>query len=81
VGCASVNRPNPVTGTDREGSGAKPDVAVPADQALLTVYLMAPQRAVEKHAKDHELADDLKRTIDRKTKELAALKGAANEGQ
>jgi hypothetical protein len=65
----------PVTKTDTGGAGVKPDVAVPADQALLTAHLMALKKALKKNADDRDLADSLKRTIANKEKELAALKG------
>jgi retinol-binding protein 3 len=42
---------NPVTHTNWEGTGVQADVAVPADQALLTAQLMAMKPLVEK-AKD-----------------------------
>jgi hypothetical protein len=35
---------NPVTGTNWEGTGVKPDVEVPADQALDTAHLMALEK-------------------------------------
>jgi hypothetical protein len=65
---------NPVTKTDLEGGGVKPDVAVPADQALLTSHLLALKKSVENHRSDRDLVNDLKRTIAEKEKELAAMK-------
>ena len=52
----------------------KPDVAVPADQALLTAHLIALRKALKKYDDDREYADSLRRTITQKEKELAALK-------
>jgi hypothetical protein len=69
--CRSIN---PVTKTDSEGDGVKPDVAVRADQALLTAHLMALRKSLKKYRGDRDLADSLKRTIAEKEKELAALK-------
>jgi C-terminal processing protease CtpA/Prc len=63
-----------VTKTDTEGAGVKPDVAVPADQALLTAHLMALKKALKRYGGDREYADSLRRTIAEKEKELAALK-------
>ncbi len=69
--CRSIN---PVTKTDWEGTGVKPDVAVPADQALLTAHLLALKKALTKYADRRALADELKRAIAAKEKELWALK-------
>jgi C-terminal processing protease CtpA/Prc len=65
---------NPVTKTDWEGTGVKPDVAVPAGQAHLTAHLMALKKAQMKYADKPGVADDLKRIISDKEKELNALK-------
>jgi retinol-binding protein 3 len=65
---------NPVTKTDWEGVGVKPDVAVPANQALLTAHLMALKKALKRHSDDSELVDSLQRTIEEKEKELKAMK-------
>jgi retinol-binding protein 3 len=65
---------NPVTKTDWEGVGVKPDVVVPADQALLTAHLIALKKTLEKHAGDRERADGLKRTITDQELELGKMK-------
>jgi retinol-binding protein 3 len=65
---------NPATKTDWEGTGVKPDVAVPADQALLTAHLLALKKALTKYADKRDVADNLKRVIAGKEKELDALK-------
>jgi len=65
---------NPVTKTDWEGVGVKPDVVVPADQALLTAHLMALKKATKKYAEDRKIADGLERMIAEKELELATLK-------
>jgi retinol-binding protein 3 len=62
-----------VTKTDWGGVGVKPDVAVPADRALLTAHLLALKKAVERHSHDRKLADGLERTIAAKKLELDAL--------
>lgn len=74
---------NPVTKTNWEGTGVKPDVAVPADQALLTAHLLALKKAAEKHTGDPDRAADIKRTTERVQKELDALKakGGATGGK
>jgi C-terminal processing protease CtpA/Prc len=63
-----------VTKTDSGAAGVKPDVAVPADQALLTAHLLALKKALKRYDGDREYADGLRRTIAQKEKELAALK-------
>jgi hypothetical protein len=65
---------NPVTKTDWEGIGVKPDVAVPADQALLTAHLLALTKALTKYADNRALADQLKKVIADKEKELDSVK-------
>jgi retinol-binding protein 3 len=70
---------NPVTKTNWEGTGVRPDVDVPADQALHTAHLIALKKMLERHGSDHVLAANLKRTIAEKEKELAALKAKPSE--
>jgi hypothetical protein len=65
---------NPVTKTDWEGTGVKPDVAVPAHQALLTAHLLALKKALNRLEGDQDAAASLKRSIAEKEKELAVLK-------
>ncbi len=65
---------NPVTKTDWEGTGVKPDVAVPANQALLTAHLLALKQALKRVEGDQDTAASLRRTIADKEKELVALK-------
>jgi retinol-binding protein 3 len=43
---------NPITNTDWEGTGVKPDIAVPADQALEKSHDLAIQRLLEKTKDD-----------------------------
>jgi hypothetical protein len=40
---------DPVIRTGCEGTGVKPNVAVPAEQALLTAHLLALRKALKKH--------------------------------
>jgi C-terminal processing protease CtpA/Prc len=65
---------NPVTKTDWEGTGVKPDVAVPADQSLLTAHLLALKKAASKYADKPAVANELRRVIAAKEKELESLK-------
>ena len=65
---------NPMTKTDWEGVGVKPDVAVPADQALLTAQLMVLKKARGRSAGDPKVAEGLDRTIATTESELDALK-------
>jgi hypothetical protein len=65
---------NPVTRTDWEGVGVKPDVAVPSDQALLTAHLLALRKARARHEGDRGITDGLDRAIAEKERELDALK-------
>ena len=60
--------------TDWEGAGVRPDVAVPANQALLTAHLLALKKELTKYAGERGVADNLKRVITDKEKELDALK-------
>ena len=64
---------NPVTKSDWEGTGVKPDVAVQADRALLVAHLMALRKALKKTA-DKGLSKELQETIAAKESELEALK-------
>lgn len=74
VGVPFARSINPVTKTNWEGTGVKPDVAVPADQALLTAHVMILKKQAEKYAKDEAVAGTLKAMIAEKEKELTALK-------
>lgn len=69
--CRSINA---VTKGDWEGTGVKPDVPVPAEQALLTAHVLALNKSLAKHADEPELADELRRIIAAKEQELHALK-------
>ena len=61
---------NPITKTNWEGTGVKPDVPVSADKALHTAHLLALKKAAEKHSGDADRAAALKRDIEAVQKEL-----------
>jgi hypothetical protein len=65
---------NPVTKTNWEGTGVKPDIAVPADLALQTAHLAALKKQRAKDDIDPVLKDQLKRIIERVQSDLDALK-------
>ncbi len=65
---------HPGISTEEGGTGVKPDVAVPANQALLTAYLLALKKVLKRHRNDPERAANLQRTIGEKEKELEAIK-------
>jgi retinol-binding protein 3 len=68
---------NPVTNTNWEGTGVKPDVSVPEDQALKTAHLAALKKQLANKDTDAALKAELKRIIEEVQKELEALKRAA----
>lgn len=74
VGVPFARSINPVTKTNWEGTGVKPDVAVPADQALATAKITILKKAVEKQ-KDPEVSAELKKALADAEKELDAVKG------
>jgi C-terminal processing protease CtpA/Prc len=65
---------NPVTKTDWEGTGVKPDVEVQAAYALLTAQIVALEKATARHAKEPMRAEAFKAIRASKMKELAGLK-------
>jgi retinol-binding protein 3 len=65
---------SPVTKTDWEGTGVKPDVVVPANQALLTAHLLALRKTMKRYGADRKLIEGLERTIAEKESELEAVK-------
>jgi hypothetical protein len=77
VGVPFARSINPVTKTNWEGTGVKPDVAVPAGQALHTAHLLALKKAAEKHADNADRSAEIKRAIETVQKELDALKAKA----
>jgi hypothetical protein len=71
---------NPLTKTNWEGSGVKPDVAVPADQALPTAHLAALKKLLTTEDTDPRQKEQLKRAIDRVQKELDERKAKTEPG-
>lgn len=64
---------NPITKTNWEGTGVKPDVETPAEQALKTAHMLAVQKAIEKTT-DEQLKGDLKRLVESLQRELDDMK-------
>lgn len=64
---------SPITKTNWEGTGVEPDIKVPKEQALKTAYLLALNKSMEK-AKDENLKNALKQTIEQTQKELDEMK-------
>ena len=62
---------NPVTKTDWEGSGVKPDIDVPAAHALLAAQIAALEKAETRHQKDPRRVEALRAVRVGKMKELA----------
>jgi C-terminal processing protease CtpA/Prc len=69
---------NPVTKTNWEGVGVKPDVDTPQELALKTAYLSALNKSLEK-AKDENLKGALKETIEKTQKELDGMKNSSKK--
>lgn len=70
---------SPITKTNWEGTGVKPDIEAPKEQALKTAHLMALKRAQEK-AGDERLKGEIKRLVEQTQKELDELKKGAKAG-
>jgi C-terminal processing protease CtpA/Prc len=64
---------SPITKTNWEGTGVTPDVAVPADQALLTAQVMALKKSLTT-LPNPDLKARVQGQIEKLEKELAALK-------
>jgi hypothetical protein len=69
---------NPITDTDWEGVGIKPDVSAPADQALLSAHILALRTILKLTASEPERTSALERLIAEKEQELAALKSSTS---
>ena len=65
---------NPISKTNWEGTGVKPDVEVPADQALKVAHIAVMNKIVAKVA-DPERQQAIKRAIANVEKELDEMKG------
>jgi retinol-binding protein 3 len=63
---------SPITKTNWEGTGVTPDVAVPADQALLTAQIMALKKSLS--TVNPDIKPRVQNQIEKLEKELAALK-------
>jgi hypothetical protein len=81
VGVPFARSINPVTKTNWEGTGVKPDVAVPADQALLTAQLLALKKAAAKYSSDKEKTAAIQRDIESVQKELDVMKSKAGSAE
>jgi len=68
---------NPVTKTNWEGTGVKPDVAVPAEQALLIAHELALKKAADKFAGDKDTVAGIRRELETVRKDLQTLKEKA----
>jgi hypothetical protein len=64
---------NPISKTNWEGTGVKPDIDVPADHALKTAQVDALKKLLET-AKDQEWKDNLKRVLETTQRELDEMK-------
>lgn len=69
---------NPVTKTNWEGVGVKPDVEVPKEQAMKTAYLAAMKKSSEKTKNDF-LKNALKQIIEQTQKELDDMKSTSKK--
>ena len=67
---------NPITKTNWEGTGVKPDIEVPAEQALKTAHLAALKKALSSKDTDESLRAQLKTIINKLQKELDTLQKA-----
>lgn len=68
---------NPITKTNWEGTGVKPDIEVPADQALKTAHLAALKKVLESKDTEPMFKQQLKSIMAKVQKELDALKKPA----
>jgi retinol-binding protein 3 len=64
---------SPITKTNWEGTGVTPDIAIPADQALLTARVMALKKQLTT-LKDQDLKPRLEAEIQKLEKELTDMK-------
>jgi hypothetical protein len=65
---------NPITKTNWEGTGIKPDIEVPADQALKTAHLAALKKQLESKDTNEPFKAQVKAAINKVQRELDALK-------
>jgi hypothetical protein len=76
IGVPFARAINPITKTNWEGVGVKPDVEVPAAQAFKTAHLAA-LKAVQPKTTDPRLAGQLKNLIETIQRELEEMKAPA----
>ncbi len=69
---------NPITKTNWEGTGVKPDVEVSAEQSLKIAYLDALKKVLAKSSDNQRRAAEIKRVIDRTQQELDEMKKTAS---
>jgi C-terminal processing protease CtpA/Prc len=65
---------NPITKTNWEGTGVKPDVAVPADEALAKAHELAVKKILA-DTKDEEARRQIQRDFDRSREEQKTAQG------
>lgn len=70
---------SPITKTNWEGTGVKPDIETTSEAALKTAYILALNKARDKQT-DEGAKNDLKRLIDETQKELDAMKKTPKPG-
>jgi len=73
IGVPFARAINPITKTNWEGTGVKPDIATPANQALKVAQLAALKKVAEK-AQDQQRANELQNVIAATQRELDELK-------
>ena len=67
---------NPISKTNWEGTGVKPDIEVPAEQALKTAHILALQKVLEQNGLDEPRRRDLRHLVEDLQKELSEMKRA-----
>jgi retinol-binding protein 3 len=73
VGIPSGRAINPISGTNWEGTGVKPDIEVAPELALKTAHLTALQKRLEA-SPDKRFVEELKKSAETVQKELDELK-------
>jgi C-terminal processing protease CtpA/Prc len=76
IGVPFARAINPITKTNWEGTGVKPDIETPAAQALKTAHLLALKNILAKTA-DAQRAEELKNIIESTQRELDEMKSPA----